>query len=256
MIHSGIAKRLMPVVAALVLLVFPDHSRADNWDFVVAPYLLLPNISGDVSLGRIEGADVEVDIGDILEALELGGMLQLEARHKSGFGVLLNYAFMLLGDDATGPLGFADFDAEVFQGILEAYGTYRFEFGRSTLDAYAGIRWWYISIDVDATTPLGERSFDRDEGWVDPVVGVRWLPRIAAHWRLLVQGDIGGFGVASDFSWNTMAGVIWDKGGSWSIALLYRLLDVDYETGTRGTPSRFVYDTLTQGPILGVAFRF
>ncbi len=71
-----------------------------------------------------------------------------------------------------------------------------------------------------------------------------------------VDPYIGGFGVASDFSWNTMAGVIWDKGGSWSIALLYRLLDVDYETGTRGTPSRFVYDTLTQGPILGVAFRF
>lgn len=256
MIHSSTSAMWMVWVAAFILVVFPSPSRANDWDFVVAPYILLPNISGDASVGRVEGADVDVDTGDILDTLELGAMIQLEARHKSGFGVLLNYAFMDLGKEATGPRGFTRFDADVFQGILEGYVAYRIEYEWSTLDAYIGMRWWDINIDIDATTPLGSLSFDRDEDWVDPVVGGRWLPRLAARWRLHLQGDIGGFGLSSDFTWNTMAGIIWDSSDAFSVALLYRLLSADYDTGTRGTPDRFAYNTITQGPILGVVFRF
>ncbi len=150
----------MFTLLGLALLMSASQSVADEWEFVVAPYLLLPNISGDASLGRIENIDLDVDFGDILSTLELGGVVQLEARHESGFGVLLNYAFMFLGDDAKGPRGFANFDANVFQGILEAYGMYRFAFDWSTFDVYAGIRWWDINLDVAATAPLG-RPIDR-----------------------------------------------------------------------------------------------
>ncbi len=72
-----------------LFLCFPSlASAADDWDFVLAPYALLPGISGDTSVGRAEGADVEVDAGDILDALELGGMLHFEAHHKSKFGLI------------------------------------------------------------------------------------------------------------------------------------------------------------------------
>jgi hypothetical protein len=107
------------IVLSFALVTFMTSvARADEWDFVVAPYGLLPNISGDASIGRIEGADVDLSAGDVLNSLELGAMIQVEARHESGFGGYLNYAFMKLGSDAEGPLGFADFDADIFQGIL------------------------------------------------------------------------------------------------------------------------------------------
>ena len=231
-------------------------AQADEWDFVVAPYGLLPSISGDTSLGRIDGVDVDVSPGDILEVLEFGAMLQAEAHHQSGFGVLLNYAFMKLGDGASGPLELADIQVDIFQGMLEGYGIYRLKFPSSVLDLYAGARWWDLNIDVDATTPRGSRSYSRDEDWVDPVVGLRWSPQIAEDWRLVAQGDVGGFGVSSDFAWNLQAGVLWDVKKWCSLVLMYRYLAVDYDTGQRGSSDYFQYDTVTQGPIMGAAFRF
>jgi hypothetical protein len=244
------------IVLSFALVTFMTSvARADEWDFVVAPYGLLPNISGDASIGRIEGADVDLSAGDVLNSLELGAMIQVEARHESGFGGYLNYAFMKLGSDAEGPLGFADFDADIFQGILEGYGTYRFNLEHGVLDGYAGVRWWDIGLDVDATTPIGSRSYSRDADWVDPVLGLRWIPEIADQWRLVLQGDVGGFGIASSFSWNVQAGVLYDYSKLVSVVLMYRALGVDYHDGAPGTRERFEYDTITQGPMFGVVFR-
>jgi hypothetical protein len=248
-------RKFLLTVAALITVTL-DSARADDWDYVIAPYGLLPNISGNASLGRIDNADVDVDAGDVLESLELGAMLQLEARHtESNVGVILNYAFMDLGSDATGPLGFTDFDADIFQGMLEGFYSYRAQLESSTLDLYAGARWWDINLDVSATTPLGSRTFSRDKDWVDPVLGARWAPSIADSWRLLIQGDVGGFGAASTFTWCTQVGVLWDASETVSVALLYKALSVDYEDGVRGTKSFFEYDTITQGPLLGLVFR-
>ena len=233
---------------------------AEPWKFVVAPYGLLPNISGDASLGRIDDVDVELSPGDVLDSLELGFMLQAEAHHKSGFGVLANYAFMKLGQDASGPAQLTNLSADIFQGALEGFGTYRFKLSNSTLDLYAGVRWWDINIDVAADTALGSRDYgrgqySRDEDWVDPVTGLRWIPNISDSWRGIIQGDIGGFGAASDLSWAAQLGAMWDASEVCSFVVMYRVLSVDYSTGERGTRSFFEYDTITQGPLLGVVFR-
>jgi len=241
---------------SLIAITRARPALAESWEFVLAPYGLLPNISGDASLGRIDDVDVDLSTGDILDSLELGFMIQAEAHHSSGFGLVVNYAFMRLGSEAEGPAGFTNLDADIFQSALEGFGTYRFELSNSTLDLYAGARWWDIDVEVDVDTPVGSRSFDRDEGWVDPVLGSRWIPQITDSWRAIIQGDVGGFDAASTFSWAAQVGALWDASESISVVFMYRLLSVDYSTGTRGTRSFFEYDTITQGPLLGLAFRF
>jgi hypothetical protein len=247
-------KKTLHTLTALFLIVIAPLSYAEDWNFVLAPYALLPNITGDASIGRIDGVDVDVSTGDILESLEFGGMVQGEAHHSSGAGILLNYAFMNLGDSASGPRGFTNLDANIFQGLLEAFGTYRFTFDTSVLDAYAGIRWWDIDLDIDTTTPIGARSYDRSQDWVDPVLGARWIPRISNSWRLLVQGDVGGFDTASHFTWLAQLGGMWDAAEDITLIVAYRALSVDYDTGTQGTKDYFQYDTITQGPLFGVVF--
>jgi hypothetical protein len=163
---------------------------------------------------------------------------------------------MHLGQDFSGPLGFTNVNSDIFQGMLEGFGTYRLDYQGGAVDLYGGVRWWDVGIDLDATTPLGNSSYSRDEDWVDPVIGVRWAPRISDAFRLLLQGDVGGFGAASSFTWCAQAGVLWDTSESMSVALLYKALGVDYETGVQGTRSYFEYDTITQGPLLGLVFRF
>jgi hypothetical protein len=108
-------------------------SAEDDWNFMIAPYMLLPTISGDASVGIVEGAEIDVGPDDILNNLEIGGMIQAEAYHVSGFGLSLSYNFMDLGSEASDPAGGELYDADIFQGILEGYGMYRYRLKTSTV---------------------------------------------------------------------------------------------------------------------------
>ncbi len=69
-----------------------------------------------------------------------------------------------------------------------------------------------------------------------------------------IRGDTGGFGVASDLTWQAFPYVSWRFTKSSSLQLGYRWRYMDYETGSGH--DRFKYDVLNQGPQLGVTFTF
>jgi hypothetical protein len=151
---------------------------------------LVPSIDGDSSVGRVEDADIDIGPNDIVNNLKLGGMIQLEARHESSFGLNLAYNFMDLSGDADRPLGPGKLEADIFQGILEGYGMYRVKTDKGPLDFYGGVRWWDMDIEFKVTTiQIADNSAD----WVDPVVGLRWMPQITDNWHIILKGDIGGF---------------------------------------------------------------
>ena len=225
---------------------------ADKWEFIIAPYALVPSIDGDASVGRVEGVDIDVGPDDIINNLELGAMIQLEAHHESGYGVSLAYNFMDLGGSASAPGRQGSLSASIYQGILEGYGIYRVNSAQGPLDFYGGVRWWDIDIELKAN---GIKLVENTPDWVDPVVGVRWMPQISENWHVILKGDIGGFGIASDFTWNLQGGFLWDATDYLSLVFQYRALSVDDSTGTVGTPNRFAYDTITHGPLFGLVFR-
>ncbi len=240
----------------ILLLIGSGPAKADDWNFVIAPYILVPFIDGNASAGRIEAAGVDVDPVDIIEALNLGGMLHVEARHASGFGVSLDYSFMDLGDSSSLAGGAGSADVDIFQGVFEAYGTYRLKQKPESIDVYAGVRWWDIDVDLTVSGGPVNTTVGAGDSWVDPVLGARTaIPIADSDWRLMLQGDVGGFGVGSEFSWNAQGGVAWDTSDVFSLVLQYRALGVDRRTGTPGTPDRFAYDTVTHGPIIGFAFK-
>jgi len=242
-------------ILCTLLLVFSMQGitlAADKWEFIIAPYLLAPNIDGNASIGRVEGADVDVGTDDIINNLDLGGMIQLEAHHASGYGVILGYSFMDLSGGANTPGGQVNLGADIFQGIFEGYGSYRVSTTRGPLDFYGGIRWWDMNVELKVN---GQKIVENDPDWVDPVVGLRWMPQISENWHVILKGDIGGFGVGSDFTWNLQGGFAWDATDYLTLVFQYRALSVDYSTGSVGTPNRFVYDTITHGPLFGLAFR-
>lgn len=237
----------------LVPVFFASFASAeDDWSFIIAPYALLPSITGDTSIGVVEDAELDVGPKDILNNLELGAMIQLEALHKSGYGVSLAYNFMDLGGDATLPGSATKLSADIYQGILEAYGIYRMPTSSGPVDVYGGIRWWDMDVDFAVN---GVTTSENEADWVDPVVGVRWMPQLAENWSLILKGDVGGFGVSSDFTWNLQGGVAWDVLEWLTLFAQYRALSVDYNTGAVGTEDRFKYDTITHGPMFGVAFK-
>jgi hypothetical protein len=69
-----------------------------------------------------------------------------------------------------------------------------------------------------------------------------------------VYTEVGGFGVGSTFTWQVFPTLGFSLSKRASLELGYRWLDIDYKTGENTT--LFKYDVLTQGPIVGFAFRF
>jgi len=225
--------------------------NASPWSFEFEPYLLISSMSGTAQIGRTPALEIDMDFGDILEKLEIGAMAHFEAHHESGWGVWLDYGFMDLSSDLSGPVGGVT-DVGIRQGILEVFGMYRQELSAGYIDYLAGIRWWDNDIDVShSALPLAANV---EEDWVDLVVGARWTMPLNESWKFSVNGNVGGLG--SDLSLSGAVGVKYVISDLLDLDLQYKALWADYESGTRGEAGYFAYDSTTYGPIIGLNFKF
>jgi hypothetical protein len=75
---------------------------------------------------------------------------------------------------------------------------------------------------------------------------------MANKWRLRLRGDIGGFGIGSDLSWNLSALIVFKGWKHVSIGGGYRVFNQDYSDGNG--INKFAYDATLHGPMLGVEF--
>jgi len=236
----------------------PVKSRIDRtWQFVVAPYFVGANITGTSRVGRLPATDIDIGTGDILQNLHFGGMIHAEALYADTFGAIVDIAYMKLGGarDILRTGGRAR--VGVKQLIAETFLSYRaLSTDRGHVDVFAGGRYWDISLDLNVTGSIaGSFTTTRGDNWLDPVIGVRGSRQLTERWQVDARGDIGGFGLASDFTWNLQGGVGYRLSDVWTAHLQYKALSVDYDNGKAGR-ARFAYDTITHGPVLGVSAQF
>lgn len=232
----------------------PALAADDGWQHTAVVYMIGASIDGTAGVGPVEG-DVDVSFGDILDNLELGAMAAYRGQNGR-WAVVGDLIYMDLETDkkGLGPLGNSRATVELDQLILELDGSYAVT---RQMDVYAGLRYW----DVDSTVtvvgggPLGETlKGTLGEDWVDPLVGVRYVWPLGEKWTVVWRGDIGGFGVGSDFSWHTTAYADWRLNEHASLLIGIRWLDVDYDDGTGA--SRFLMDVSEGGPTAGFAWAF
>ena len=93
--------------------------------------------------------------------------------------------------------------------------------------------------------------------WVDPVVGARIRHQIAQGRELRLEGDVGGFGAGSEFSWQAVATYGFDVnyfGTPLKTVIGYRALAVDYSDNGRFGEN--AVDVVQHGPVMGVTFNW
>jgi hypothetical protein len=73
---------------------------------------------------------------------------------------------------------------------------------------------------------------------------------MSERWNLILRGDIGGFGVGSDLTWNLVGLVDFKPWKHVSLFGGYRALYQDYEDGSG--VNEFKFDATMHGPILGL----
>ena len=197
---------------------------------------------------RIE--DIVNDLADLIAAGVSARLAAIEA---------------ILGTAPHPSIDSIDYDVDVV--MLEFSGGYRVadwdcDNGQSLhLDVLGGARYWDVAIETTLSITPGllellpsSVTLNGDESWLDPIVGgrVRW--DVSDRLTFGVRGDIGGFGVGSDFSWNVLGVVEYEFAPNVALIAGYRALAVDYTEGAGA--DAFEFDVTLHGPILGLAIRF
>ena len=231
-----------------------QDSSKKSWSFLAEPYIMLPYINGTTGIGNYPDIKVSADPGDVFMRLEIGAMLDFEARHNK-WALGTDFIYMSLHQDINGKnLNFLG-QLEVKQLSWELSALYKV---LPWLEAGAGAR--YNNIDARSTVdflPQGgpvENEKSGSESWVDPIVIGRITAPLHGKWIANVRGDIGGFGVGSNLTWqiNPILGFRFSK--LFQLSASYRVISVDYDKGNEST--RFLYDMITSGPVLRFGFNF
>ena len=233
-----------------------------GWSFDVTPYIWGAGMDGSVGAGELPPLNVDMSFSDILEHLDAGLMGAFEAR-KGRWGLLLDAIYMKLEDSATatrtgsGPVGAtatASALLEVRQTTYAAALAYRLREGRAPLDVVGGVR--YLRIEAEARidgsffAQSGNVQRSATKSWGDPYLGLRLQQPLAEGWTLTAYGDVGGFGVSSDFTWQALLGVEYEFSKAIAGKAGYRHIAVDYDQ------DGFAFDMAYSGLYFGLGIRF
>jgi hypothetical protein len=290
---TGISAYNTPSVAADIpdspIMKAPNEALPSegSWAFRFTPYAWLTALNGSTTTkGRT--TDIDASFIDILEKSEtiVALMGYFEARNGpvSLFGDVV-YQKLGLGSDtvrsrsgalgAVGTLGLS-LGLDIKMLTMEAgaaYEVFRWP-GQSNsfgaIDIMVGGRYWWQQanldlslsgmLNVDGLVVAGNRAIAKSGSvsWLDPFVGARFRYQVAPGKELTFSGDIGGFGVGSQFSWQLVGAYTWEfsvsKNVAWYGVVGYRALYVDYSQGAG--LDQYQYKMLQHGPLLGVSMRF
>jgi len=243
--------------------------QGDQWEFRVSPYLWAIQVESKVTVGGYS-ATVNSYFPDIWRNLEAAGMLNFEAQ-KGKLGFFVDPLYMALRADGEftrtrrvgrglilPPPPTRDLTLNLTMGVVGFGGFYQVGKwpldwkqgnGRSvTLDVLAGGRYWYIHMDLDTTSNISPTKYNN---FVDPIIGIRTKVDLTDKLALNLEGDVGGFGVGSDFTWNAQGSFAYQFTHLISAFAGYRVLYVDYKASTSNR-----FQETIQGPLGGVTFRF
>lgn len=240
-----------------------QNSQESEWQFRVVPFMWATTIDSETTVG---GYDVKttIDFSDIWRNLSGAAMLHLEAQNGR-FGLFLEPTYSKIRADSTfvrrrlpnlPPIP-RDLTLTYEQWMVEGGGFYqagKWHVGEGKgqwliLDVLAGARYWSVKVDLDTGTVINP---GRSNSWVDPIIGARLTADLSTKVMVNLRGDVGGFSVGSDFTWNGLAVVGYRFTDRITGLLGYRVLYVDYKSGT----SKARFEETLHGPVLGMAFVF
>ncbi|MBK8551610.1 MAG: hypothetical protein IPL53_11340 [Ignavibacteria bacterium] len=126
--------------------------------------------------------------------------------------------------------------------------------GKTMVDIYGGGRLWNLDLEATVLKPDGTQNTapGYSNSWLDPVIGVNaeFVLSKDMKWAAWTKGDIGGFGVNSQMTWQMNVGFVYMLSPNWPLALGFKYLGVNYyKNNLNWTVNEY-------GPTLGIGFRY
>lgn len=248
---------LLGALAAVALSVAPAAAQAparasDEWTFTLSPYVWFSGLGGEVTLPR-GSESFNADFGDIFDTLKFSFMGIAEARRQN-FSLLLDIMYLNLqqGIPVPGAGAYSGGSSRVKTTQASAIGLFTvLEQPSARLELGGGVRAWWLNSEINLDPGLMPgQSVDQSTNWVDPLIAARASVRLNDRLSLTGYGDIGGFGVGSEFTWQAIATLDWRVSERFSTSIGYRWIQIDYDSG------RANIGLDMSGPIIGASFRF
>jgi len=256
----GLAAAITLLTAATALaadvspLVMPQTAldeSSEDWSFAASPYFWGAGLSGKVSQFGLPTIKIDADFSDMLQKLDFAFMGAAELRHER-FSVIGDFMYIKLSSDADTPIGLLtkeiDVQSETVAGLI-GVGYAVLDGDRGHLDVVGGVRVW--SVDTKITLNggfLDGRSKSDGATWVDGLAGLRGRYAVTDEWFVSGWGLVGTGGANID--WDVAANIGYQFNDTISAVAGYRALGVNYRS------DGFVFDTVQQGPILGMTVKF
>jgi hypothetical protein len=216
-----------------------------NWDFQLTPlYYWSINIGGSADTSDPgEPPDPPIDMDGFDLEFKGAFSLNFDTVYRQRWGLIFDTVAVRLNnqendDDSL----FLDFRYK--QAELDGYR--RWTSGQHAFDLLAGVRYYKMEIGLEGTSRSGEADI------ADPIVGGRWGWQFAEKWKLGLRGDIGGFGVGSEFVWQALAVVQWMPWQNVGFLAGGRYMDIDLEDDSED----LAVNMDIWGPILAITFRW
>lgn len=262
----------------------------DPWRLTFAAYAWLMSIGGNVTV-RNQTVDTNAGFIDLVQKSNtLVGLMGYFEAGKGRAGFYTDFVFTSLGFGAGQAAYRNSTPGLKISTSANAALTYRmfivepggvFELARwsgapgtaTALDATIGFRYWNNSIDATfdaaANADFSRLGLQRGFGlavaradaihWVDPVIGLRLRHQSTPRHEASLRGDIGGFGLGSQLTWQALGtyGYNWQlEGGAAITAFIgFRALGVNYVSPGGGIDATAMNEVL-YGPFLGARYRF
>lgn len=226
----------------------------DEWQFTVAPYLVIPGMTGTVGVRGLE-VEVNASVSDVFSNLQMGFNGYFEARKGPwGFGTDVVYAAL------GGSSDFANVDPS--EALFTFIGMRRLAPG---FDLTFGARLNAIRNKIEFKENLGPvlegRTFEATKQWVDPLVGFLWAVPLGGRVRFILPANVGGFGLSSKVALDVYPNLQIQVGKRAWLGGGWRVTYINYESGYEDDgpilgSEAFRFDVTTTGPAIGMVFQF
>jgi len=253
---SGFSQKRLKLVMTCIVALFclnitvaQETEKVKKWNYLAEIYLMFPTMSGEVGIANLPPVEVDADASQIFGNIKMGMMLYLEA-NTDEWAITSDLLYMKLGQDVVSKNDVISGEVNMKQTALEVAGLKRIN---NWLEAGVGgtLVSLYTGLDLETKTINDEnKSGDVSRTWFDPIILVRTQGVVKEDWLLQFRGDIGGFGVGSDFSWQVQANVGYKFSELFHASLGYRYIGIDYDKDD------FKYDVDTYGLVLRFGFNF
>jgi hypothetical protein len=261
---------LLTITASLAPAAWAQTTSSSDWQFAATIYGWFPDIGGHTELPLGGGGDIDVDIGTILDHLNMTGQGSFEF-HKGRWGGFTDIVYLDVGESKSNTRNLeingvpipatvtaaVDFDLKsTFWTLAASYrvgsndeSPFDLLFGARLAHMKQELNWTFTGNFGSVTPPptTGTRGTSVDQ-W-DAIVGGKGRIALGSSqkWAMPYYFDIGAGD--SNFTWQAEVGLAYSFGWG-DLGVVWRYLDYDLDSNGP------IVDMIFSGPAAGAIFRW